>query len=356
MAQEVIEKLEEQLNCSICLDTYTNPKLLQCFHVYCQGCLVRLVVRDLQGQDSITCPNCRQVTPINSKKGARGLQPAFHINRLLEIQESVKKIQELPVKQEAASSSEQAPLVSITNIQCCSEHVSEELKLFCSTCNDLICFECAIKGGSHHDHDYEPIKNAFEAFQGEIFASLKPLEDQLAVVNKALTELDGVCASVSDQCMTVEADIHSKVRKLHEYIDARKTELIQELHTSTQTKLKNLAAQRDQIETLQARLSSCLEFISRRLADDNQGDVLLMKSSMNKQVDELASTFQPDKLKPAADALSKLTFSLPMEVTRMCEGFGKLEQIEVELAMGCVSKKRFEGRSKSASGFLSGYE
>ena len=40
MAEEAIKKLEEQLNCSICLDTFTDPKLLQCFHVYCRKCLV----------------------------------------------------------------------------------------------------------------------------------------------------------------------------------------------------------------------------------------------------------------------------------------------------------------------------
>ena len=49
MAEEALKKLEEELNCAICLDTYTEPKLLQCFHVYCQQCLVKLTVRDQQG-------------------------------------------------------------------------------------------------------------------------------------------------------------------------------------------------------------------------------------------------------------------------------------------------------------------
>ncbi len=33
MAEKAIKKLDEQLNCSICFDTYTDPKLLQCFHI-----------------------------------------------------------------------------------------------------------------------------------------------------------------------------------------------------------------------------------------------------------------------------------------------------------------------------------
>ena len=64
MAEKALQKVEEQLNCSICLDTYTNPKLLQCFHVYCKECLVRLVARDQRGQISLSCPKCRQATPV----------------------------------------------------------------------------------------------------------------------------------------------------------------------------------------------------------------------------------------------------------------------------------------------------
>ena len=46
MAENTIKKLEEQLNCGICSEAYTDPKLLQCFHV-CRDCLVRLMKSDV---------------------------------------------------------------------------------------------------------------------------------------------------------------------------------------------------------------------------------------------------------------------------------------------------------------------
>lgn len=328
MAKEVMEKLEEQLNCSICLDTYRNPKLLQCFHVYCQGCLVKLVVRDLQGRDSITCPVCRQVTPIDPTRGARGLQPAFHINRLLEIQDSVKKIQDLPVKQEdttagnSFSSKVNVAPVSGAKVKCCPEHLEEELKLYCSTCKDLICCECAIKRGKHHDHEYETIKTAFKLYEGEITASLLPLEEQLKATDKTLAQLDQVCSDLSKQRMEVETDVHKKVERLHRFLDARKIELIQELHEATQLRLKCLATQRDQVETLQARLSSCLEFVRGSLESGNQGEVLLMRSSTAKQVTELTNTHLPNVWAPKS--MPKTTFLLSSDITLMCKSFGKL--------------------------------
>ena len=82
---EMAVKIEDQLQCSICLDTYTDPKLLQCFHVYCRQCLVPLVDRDQWGQLGLTCPACRQVTPVPNR-GVAGLQSAFHIKELMEKQ------------------------------------------------------------------------------------------------------------------------------------------------------------------------------------------------------------------------------------------------------------------------------
>ena len=197
MAEEVLKKLEEQLNCSICLDTYTDPKLLQCFHVYCQQCLVPLGVRDQQGQLSLTCPACRQVTPIPDR-GVAGLKPAFHINHLLEIyKDSVKKLDNPAGSPEGAvggtkvatpsrNMSEYCPSRNMSEY--CFEH-EEELKLYCETCGELVCLHCAIKGGKHHDHDYALLKFAFEKYKKEILSSLEPMEKQVMLIEKALEEL-----------------------------------------------------------------------------------------------------------------------------------------------------------------------
>ncbi len=143
MAERALQKVEEELtNCNICLDTYTNPKLLQCFHIYCQDCLKRLVFRNQKGEFVLTCPECRQETPVPAG-GAAGLKPAFHINRLLGIMEEHKK--------ESAHAENSSPVI----IPCCSEHEDEELKLYCETCGKLICLKCVTKHGNHHKHVQE---------------------------------------------------------------------------------------------------------------------------------------------------------------------------------------------------------
>ena len=305
MSGEAIRQLEEQLNCSICLDIYDDPKLLQCFHTYCRKCLVKLVIRDQQGDLSLTCPICRQATPVPAN-GVAGLQSAFQTNEFLQIRDNLIKKKDMAVSLEG-SKFDAMPLTPATEktIPICFEHVAKERDLYCATCELLICYKCALKGGKHEGHDYDEINNAYERYKGEVRPSLEPMEDKLNTVKKALAQLDTRRGELSGQREVIEYSIHDAIRVLHQLLDVRETELISVLHQITQAKLKGLAAQREEMETIQAQLSSCLDFVRKSLETESQGDVLMMKRNIVKQMKELTTPFQPD-------------------VTTACHNYGKV--------------------------------
>ena len=341
MAKEAIKKLDEQLNCAICLDTYTDPKLLQCFHIYCQKCLVKLVIRDEQGELSLTCPTCRQATPVPAN-GVRGLQPAFHIHHLVEIKESLNKVEDPVASQKSAEVDVTCPIPSSKAPISCSEH-NKEQELYCETCEELICWKCVIRGGKHEGHDYKEVVEAFTKYKEEMKSSLEPMEEKLRNVNKVLTELDGQCDEISNQRETVEANIHDAIGQLYEFLAVRKTELISQLHQITQGKLKYLATQRDEIETIQAQLNSCLNFVKESLKTENQAEILKMKTTIVKQVKELTTPFQPEALKPNTEA--DITFSASQEVTALCQNYGTVYAAQDPCPSKChvISKETLVG-------------
>ena len=327
MAERTLKKVEEELNCSICLDTYSDPKLLQCFHAYCCKCLVKLVVRDQQGQLILTCPICRHDTPVPAN-GVAGLQPAFRINHFLEIMEEHKKAAADPHTNTEKAETDSASLTSRDKVKvCCHDHAGKEVELFCETCGEPICWKCALKGGKHHSHDYEELDKAFERYKVEVTASLEPMENQVTTITTALAQLDTHCVEISDQRATVEADVHTAFRKLQRILDTRKTELIGQLDHITQRKLKELAVQRDQLETTLAQLSSCLGFMRESLETGNEEEVLSMKSLVVKQVKELTTTFPPDMLKPSIKA--DVIFSSLENVATTCQNYGRVSTHDV---------------------------
>ena len=318
MAEEALKKLEEQLNCSICLD----PKLLQCFHVYCKKCLVPLVDGDQQGKLGLSCPTCRRVTPIPDR-GVAGLQSAFHINHLLELRESFQKVEN------------PADVNPVKKARRCFVHEDKEVELYCETCGELICWKCIARGGKHCHHDYKELDQAFKKCKEEITSLLQPIEERIMTIKKKLTQLDLRCGEISAQRVSAAVNLHVTFRQLREVLDVRETELIGELDRVTQKKLNGLAAQRDQIETTLAQLCSCLHFMRESLRPGNEEDMLMMKSNTVNQGKELTTPFQPNMLKPNTKA--DVVFSALADLTTMCQNYGKVSSPDLD-PMKCYIK------------------
>lgn len=58
MSISLADGIAEQLKCSVCLEEYRKPKLLRCYHSYCQDCIKQLLKRS-EGNNMVKCPQCR---------------------------------------------------------------------------------------------------------------------------------------------------------------------------------------------------------------------------------------------------------------------------------------------------------
>ena len=360
-SKQALKKLEDQLTCGICLDSYTEPKLLQCFHVFCKRCVERLVVRDHQGL-SLHCPSCRRPTLL-PPTSVSGLQTTFYLNNLFEVRDTLEKVKE-PQKNQCEKCNKRVATNFCRNcgqficIRCtethqewkeflshgvitldqlegdvtrlvppkkkvmfCSKHPAKELDLYCETCEELICQHCTVR--MHRDHQYDLVTDAFQKHKEVLETSLQPVEQQLDTVTKSLQQLDTQCHQITDQQEALVGNIHKTIRQLQEALEVRKTELIGQLDQITQKKLKTLAAQRDQIELVQTQLSSCLEFVKESLRTGTEGEILAMKNPVVKQVEEITAEFKAEVLVPQEQADIRFSAKTP-ELTQTCQQFGKV--------------------------------
>ena len=373
--QQALQKLEDQLTCAVCLEPYTNPKLLQCFHVFCENCLKRLARQTPQGQ-VVECPNCRHPTSL-PQNGVPGLRGAFLVHHLFDIQDTLKKVS-TPAKSqcnkckkresscycrtcgficerckdvhsewEEFSSHEIISLDQLTGdvtnlvppvktVLQCTKHTDKQQDLFCETCEEMICQHCIVR--IHRDHKYDLATDVFPKHKNVIVASLQPVEQQLASVNKALEGLDTRCSQITDQRQTMETDIKRNIRQFHEALEARQDELITQLDQITQQKVKSLAAQRDQLELVATRLKSCRDFVQESLRTGSQGEILASKKTVVQQIKEMTADFKPESLVPEQKANTVFTHS-QKELTRACQQFGK-----VFACPACPNKCHAEGK------------
>ena len=91
----------------------------------------------------------------------------------------------------------------------------------------------------------------------------------------------------------------------------------------TQQKLKSLAAQKDQVEITQTKLTSCLEYAEGGLQTGTESEVLEMKGPVLKRIEQISAEFDPDTIQPETDADLKLNtdISTKERIQQGCQEF-----------------------------------
>ena len=103
-------------------------------------------------------------------------------------------------------------------------------------------------------------------------------------------------------------------------LKVREAELVSQLDQLVQPKLKNLAAQRDEIETIQAQLGSCLSFVTESLRTGSQGEIMKMKKRVVRQINEMTAVFNADALTPCEEA--NVGFATSPNFANECQNLG----------------------------------
>ena len=363
IAEEAVKKIDSKLECSICLDNFKQPKLLPCFHIFCKSpCLERLEVQDREGK-SLHCPTCRHLVRLPDH-GVAGLQTDFHIDHLFEIRESLIKAKEsqktscekckkfqatgfcrdcrkfvcdkctevhqmwedfaghkiVGMNEVLADATKLLPTKK--QVPRCKKHSSMELKIYCESCSELICSDCTVR--IHQGHNFDLVGDVFPKHKEEIVSSLKPVRENLDKVNIALKVFDTRAKEINDQRETVEADINREIDQQHQILDQRRVQLVGSLDMLTQQNLKGLATQRDHVEVLHAKMSSCLEYAEGGLETGIEGEVIAMKALVVERIEQITAEFDPATIQPKIEADIELATDELEQVSQANREFGEL--------------------------------
>ena len=364
-AKEAMEKLSNQLSCSVCLEEYHRPRVLPCLHVFCEGCLEKLVGTQ-RDKLKAPCPNCRKPAPL-PEGGVSSLPSAFYIQHLFEVREALEKvgnpekarcdkcgegevqsfcrdcglficqqcidthrkwkelqsheISSLDQVQETAS--KMVTPKRVTTL--CTRHPTEPIKIYCETCDQLICRDCTVK--THRDHSYDLIPDAFPKRRDAILACLDPLKTELASVAGTIVTLKTRSGKLDRQGVRAKGKVDGEVAKLQAILEARRRNLHSEIDGKVAQGKKELVAQIDRQEFRQAQLSSCVEFVEGSLQSGIQEEVLSMKRQVEQRAKQMAGEFKPQQLQLDPE---KQLHVVCTDLSPACQSLGevKFEQFE----------------------------
>ena len=349
---DALKKLEEQLSCPICLDHYTDPKSLPCLHPFCHQCLQGLPL-DLEGKKLfLSCPTCRTPTEL-PEAGVAGFPVAFLINNLSEVYSLLKKVSGdqhvscdnckksdatgyckqctkflcvecLSVHNkwapcidhvvisldEVARTAFQLPSINPEVTMNCSSH-DQPLKIYCETCDDLICYDCTVR--IHKGHEYDLVNDTYDEHRQIIESSLEPVREQIVAVTEAVATLTQREEEITHQGETVKEEIRVMIKQIIDRLLQSERKLTEDVDLALRHKLSMLSQQKRNSETSLGQLTDCLDFVEQGLKVGTPQQVLLAKSQMINRTNSVIKSFKPESFQPLEQADIKLVKSKKIE-------------------------------------------
>ena len=275
-------KLEEQLTCSVCLDYYTNPKILPCHHSFCQHCLEGLPLDKKNETYYLSCPTCRHCTEL-PEEGAGAFPVAFTLNNFKEVYTKMKKAAVLPNLQEAT----------------CSDH-GKPLELFCETCDTVICVTCQFR--NHKNHKCNLITDSYTKHCQKLRECLSPVEGKKEALKKVLSALAEREGEIRKRGEGVLEEIHEMVEEMMNVLRGSERKLTEQAKRVTDDKLKVLSEQMKSAEMSLSLLEDVEDYVEQSLKTGSPQQVLGSKKQMMERMSEVTAQINVGELHPKEKA------------------------------------------------------
>ena len=274
-------KLEEQLTCPVCLEHYTNPKILLCHHSFCQHCLEGLPLDKKNETYYLSCPTCRHCTEL-SEEGAGAFPVAFHVNNLKEMYSLMKK-------------------TGLSNLKeaTCSDH-GKPLELFCETCDTVICVTCSYRNHKHHKS--ELIIDSYATHREALEKSLNPVKGKIEGLKKVLSALAEKEGEIRERGESVLEEIHEMVEEMMNVLHQSERKLTEQAKRVTDDKLKVLSEQMKSAEMSLSLLEDVDNYVEQSLKTGSPQQVLRSKKQMMERMSKVTAQINVDELHPKEKA------------------------------------------------------
>ncbi|XP_078605626.1 E3 ubiquitin-protein ligase TRIM45-like isoform X2 [Branchiostoma floridae x Branchiostoma japonicum] len=196
----------------------------------------------------------------------------------------------------------------------CAVHPTEELRLFCQTCDKLVCRDCCL--AEHREHECAFVSTISDKHTSVMRELLNQTEPNLDILRKALDGIAAMSLAVRDRAEKVANEVQQYTDSYVKALLMHRDALLDRIDQLREAKERNLRMHRVQLEAILADFSTACDFTSKALQDGSDVELLMVKPVVMKRLQEL--NHMKYNVKPKEDDFMKF---YPKQPAGMCNGF-----------------------------------
>ena len=330
MAEAAISMM---LECPICQEQFSEPRVLPCQHTFCLHCLEK--IREHQSTtESIPCPVCRATYHL-STAGIDALPKNIFAANLIDI------VRQDDVQEQAgsgASNTENRQLCTLDTDECsqpatvycdvcdvymceqcelyhknnklakkhktisvtqvttrkikpfCPKHTSIPLDIFCRDCNLIICSSCLT---NHEEHKCCGLNSVVDNFSGQLDHVLAQTDESLKAIYKAIKVTQEQAVKVKADVTNLKQQTSAAYRAIQRHVEEQEQRHLASIDEYYQQAEKVIAETLDKQETLEAVLHS-IQLYGQHLSKASAYDLTINLRSLVKRSKEEVSKSVPE--------------------------------------------------------------
>ena len=363
----MMEELRKEITCAVCHELYAEPKVLPCCHYYCKQC-----IRRLAGQGKpFSCPECsKDFTALcQDQRGVENLPTAFFVGHMKELHSKLEHAHEKVDGQcEMCSGDEMKAfclqcaqfvcdqcLISHKRMKIFSEHKTvllseledgdlkrivleeyphqkcrlhhEPLKIYCFDCSCLVCRDCTVV--DHSGHSYNFIDTVAPDWKEKLIQRLQPLSEIKTNLSLALEQIHAVKSEIETQGKLVADDIENSFKELHNIIENRKQELLQDASTKVTQKLESLSSQEKSLYADFVAVQNVVQYTERCVEYSIGDEVISTYSEIDDYIQRKVEQHRREgkNLEPVEEADIGMEVSCTEDLKLLCQTKAKVTHL-----------------------------
>ena len=269
----LFKNLKKQVTCSICLDTYTEPKTISCLHTFCCECLERHA-RVSQRQGKFRCPECQ--AEINLPEGNRfdRLPNSFFHKSLLGVIEAEDR-QAIPRQQQGT----------------CSQHTEERVRYYCSSCEVYVCPICVTE--DHRGHAFDVLEKAVQEGKKSIMSAVETIKEKANLFGAELRKLEETSEDVEMIIAIAKQEVSEAAEHVITKTRQQEKQLLESLEMTRRKRIERINSAKQELESLIKIINRAAEFAENLVQRRSDRDIIQNKNKLRQKLEELRGVEVP---------------------------------------------------------------
>ena len=322
----LLKNLKEHVTCSICLDTFTEPKTITCLHTFCCECLKRHALTTQQ-HGQFRCPECQAQVGVpdsfdklptgflqNSLLGVLAVQQSgdgseincgncrkksaetsfcFECGKLMcpdcvNAHELLRNVafeghKVRPIKHFQAQDYE----ALLKRQSFCSQqyHEREVTRFFCIDCQTCVCQTCI--NTDHKNHTVDPLDKAADGEKAKIMTGAELIKEKSKVFSDVIREFEQTAVDLETNSMAAKQKVSQTAEQMINKIREREREAITAIENTRVSRNEKLNAAKAQVQSLVKQMNQAVEFASNLVQRSSSSDIMQSKKNLEKRFEDL---------------------------------------------------------------------